>query len=248
MSLSYRNRIRRQTRRVRRLLDLYCGAFGAGYGYLAAGFDEVVGIDIKRRRDLPDGVTFIKGNVLEYLQDLDFLRSFDAVHASAPCQLFTRCGHLRDAQGKTTTKLNLIPQTRDALDLAGVPYVLENVEGAPLRNDLLLCGSMFPELHVDDATGRRWLKRHRVFESNVPLISAGRCRHKEAGVRPLGIYASKADNIPSGGQTARTLEEGRELMGIPWMSWAALVEAIPPAYTTWIGVQLLTALDKQKAA
>lgn len=226
-------------------LDLYCGGLGAGIGYYRAGFD-VTGIDIKKRRDMPsEPVEFIKADVREVLTDLSFLRSFDLIHASPPCQTHTRAKHLRDAQGKSTSKLDLVDETRDALNRAGVPYIMENVPGAPLRQDVLLCGSMFPELHVYDETGRRWLQRHRIFETTLDLTAPGPCRHKAAGVRPLGVYASKADNIPSGGQTCRTLEEGRKLMGIDWMSWAALIEAIPPAYTAWLGGQAYDQLRDQ---
>lgn len=218
-------------------------------GYVNVGF-EVVGIDSHIRRDLPDSDLFTieKGDALDALADVDYLRTFDAIHASPPCQTHTRAKHLRDAQGKGTDKVDLLAETRWGLERAGVPYVIENVPGAPLRADLLLCGSMFPELHVYDDTGRRWLQRHRVFESNVDLGPQPECRHRAAGVRPLGVYASKADNIPSGGQTCRTLEEGRALMGIPWMSWAALVEAIPPAYTRHLSAPLLGALVEREAA
>lgn len=230
-----------------RLLDLFCSAGGAGEGYRRAGF-EVVGVDlVKRACGYPCG-EFIKGDCLDLLADTAWLRSFDAIHASPPCQTHSRTQHLRDAQGKGTTVVDLIPETRGALEAAGVPFVIENVEGAPLRSDLMLCGSMFPELHVYDETGRRWLKRHRIFESNVPLSPPGPCRHKEAGVRPLGVYGSKADDIPSGGQTCRTTEQAQALMGCDWMSWRALVEAIPPAYTEHIGVQLLAHISLQEAA
>lgn len=218
-----------------RVLDLFCGAGGAGMGYRRAGHD-VVGVDIKRRRCGYPAGELIVTDAIDVLQDVEFLRSFDFVHASPPCQTHTRAQHLRDAQGKSTSKVDLIPQTRDGLNAAGVRYAIENVPGAPIRKDLLLCGSMFPTLHVTDATGRRWLQRHRIFElSGIPVMMQPECDHAGAGVRPLGVYASKADNIPSGGQTARTLEEGRALMGIDWMSWSALVEAIPPAYTEHIG-------------
>jgi DNA (cytosine-5)-methyltransferase 1 len=217
-----------------KVLDLFCGAGGAGQGYADAGFD-VTGIDIKARRCGYPAGEFIKADVLDVLTDLDYLRSFDLIHASPPCQTHTRAKHLRDAQGKGTSKVDLIPQTRNALAYAGVPYVIENVPGAPVRTDLLLCGSMFPELYVYDDTGRRWLQRHRAFELHGFTVDQPTCDHRGAGVRPLGVYAGKADNIPSGGQTCRTLAEGRALMGIPWMSWAALVEAIPPAYTQHIG-------------
>lgn len=207
-----------------RLLDLFCSAGGAGEGYRRAGFD-VTGVDVvKRACGYPCG-ELIVADAVQLMLDVDWLRTFDAIHGSPPCQTHTRAKHLRDAQGKSTDKLDLIPETRAALEAAGVPYVIENVPGAPLRHDLLLCGSMFPELHVDDETGRRWLQRHRVFESNVPLSPPGPCRHKEAGVRPLGVYAGKGDSIPHGGQTCSTTEQGRQLMGAPWMSWKALWSA-----------------------
>lgn len=222
-----------------KVLDLFCGGGGAGMGYRKAGYD-VTGIDIKARRCGYPAGEFIKADCLEVMTDQKYLRGFDIIHASPPCQTHSRTKHLRDAQGKSTDKVDLIPQTRDALEAAGVPWVIENVEGAPLRCDLLLCGSMFPELSVVDETGRRWLKRHRIFESNMAwkLAAPGRCDHKGAGVRPLGVYGSLADDIPSGGQTCRTVEQARQLMGCPWMGWSALIEAIPPAYTRWIGERM----------
>lgn len=225
-----------------RLLDLCAGGGGAAYGYVRAGFD-VMAVDNHIRRDLPPTphIKWIKADMRKVLLDTAYLRTFDAWHASPPCQLDTRAKHLRDAQGGSSKVLvNLIPHTQRAFHAEErIPWVIENVEGAPLRRDLLLCGSMYPELSVDDETGHRWLKRHRIFEANLPLSPPRLCDHKAAGVRPLGVYASKSDNIPSGGQTARTLEEGRTLMGIPWMSWSALVEAIPPVYTETIGRQML---------
>lgn len=227
---------------TKKLLDLYCGSGGAGVGYARAGF-EVTGVDIKKRMCGYPAGEFIKADVLEILKDRDFLRSFDVIHASPPCQENSITKHLRDAQGGNVKErgINLIPETKQALFMVHVPFIIENVEDAPLHDDILLCGSMFPELHVMDETGKRWLKRHRIFEVwgyDLPRYPS-ECAHKAAGVRPLGVYASKADNIPSGGQTARTLEEGRALMGIDWMNWSALVEAIPPVYTEWIGSRIL---------
>lgn len=226
-----------------RLLDLFCSAGGAGEGYRRAGFD-VTGVDLVKRRDGYPCGELIQGDAVELMADLDFLRSFDAIHASPPCQTHSRTQHLRNAQGKGTSIVDLIPETRAALEAAGVPYVIENVEGAPLRPDLLLCGSMFPRLRVHDATGWRWLKRHRIFETNLLIPPPGPCAHKAAGVRPLGVYGSKADDIPSGGQTCSTTEQARGLMGTPWMGWKAMTEAIPPAYTEWIGGFLRMAADK----
>lgn len=230
------------------LLDLYGNAAGAGAGYKAAGYD-VVGVDVVRRACGYPAGPLVKADALAVLADVAFVRLFAFVHTSPPCQLFTRAKHLRDAQGKGTSILDLVDPTRRLLDVAGVPYVIENVPDAPVRPDLLLCGSMFPELAVTDDTGRRWLKRHRVFEFGAGAVvpEQPECRHREAGVRPLGVYASMADNIPSGGQTCRTLDEGRRLMAMPWASWKALTEALPPPYCELIGRAQLSAPDRELA-
>jgi DNA (cytosine-5)-methyltransferase 1 len=123
-----------------KLLDLYCKAGGASKGYANAGF-EVVGIDIKKQKRYP--YEFIQADCLEILQDLDYLRTFDVIAASPPCQTHSATKHLRNAQGKSTDKVDLIPQTREALIASGVPYVIENVPGAPLINPVQFCGSSF---------------------------------------------------------------------------------------------------------
>lgn len=237
-----------------RILDLFCCDGGASEGYRRAGF-EVCGVDIRNRRKYPfpfhqgDALDvlghLIRGGVVEFTDShqrsrLLRLSDFDAIHTSPPCQDNSRTKHLRNAQGKSVSELgvNMIPEVRELLIQTGKPYIIENVEGADLRYPILLCGSMFPELHVNDETGRRWLKRHRLFESNVPL-TAPACNHRNAGVRPLGVYGSMRDNIPSGGQTVRSIEEGRQLMGIDWMGWSGLKESIPPAYTEFLGQQLV---------
>jgi DNA (cytosine-5)-methyltransferase 1 len=221
---------------VPRLLDLYCGGFGAGEGYRRAGFD-VTGVDFVTRQDHPAGVTFLRADVRDVLTDTAFLRSFALVAASPPCKVHTRLGHLRDAQGGTAVHGDLVDVTRQALLEAGVPYILENVEGAPLRPDVMLCGSMFG-LHVYDSTGaRRWLRRHRLFElggwGNQGVGLQLEDTHPRG--RPLGVYGSLADHVPDGGQTAESLDQARTLMGAPWMSWAAITQAIPPAYTEYLG-------------
>jgi DNA (cytosine-5)-methyltransferase 1 len=207
-----------------RLLDLYCKAGGASKGYADAGFD-VVGIDIKKQKRYP--YEFIQADCLEILQDLNYLRTFDVIAASPPCQTHSRTQHLRNAQGKSTDKVDLIPQTRKALIESGVTYVIENVPGAPLINPIQMCGSYF---------GLK-VRRHRLFESNLKLLGSG-CKHKEQG-KPVGIYGSMRDEIPGGGHTAKTIKQAREAMGIDWMIWGELVEAIPPRYTYEIGKQLI---------
>ena len=207
-----------------KLLDLYCKAGGASKGYQLAGF-EVVGVDIKKQKRYP--YEFIQADCLELMKDMDFLRSFDVITASPPCQTHSITQHLRNAQGKSTDKIDLIPQTREALVLSGKPYIIENVPGSPLINPIRMCGSSF---------GLK-VRRHRLFESNIQLTSSI-CSHKEQG-KPVGIYGSMRDEIPKGGHTAKSIEQAREAMGIDWMIWGELVEAIPPVYTETIGKQIL---------
>jgi DNA (cytosine-5)-methyltransferase 1 len=206
-----------------KLLDLFCGAGGASIGYAQAGF-EVTGIDLKHGKRYP--FTYIRGDVMDYIHDIDFLRSFDVIHASPPCQTFSATKHLRNAQGRSTSKLDLIEPVRSALIATGVPYVIENVVGAPLVNPVVLCGSAF---------GLK-VRRHRLFESSKPITGTV-CNHKAQG-RPVGIYGSMRDEIPNGGHTAKTMEEANAAMGITHMIWGELVESIPPAYTKYIGEQL----------
>jgi len=207
-----------------RLLDLYCKAGGASTGYADAGF-EVVGVDISRQKRYP--FEFIQADALEVLADVDFLSTFDVLAGSPPCQTHSITKNLRIAQGKSTTKVDLIPQTRAAFIASGKPYVIENVPGAPMIDPIILCGSSF---------GLR-VRRHRQFESNVKLAELP-CDHKSQG-RPVGIYGSMRDEIPHGGKTATSIEEARHAMGIEYMLWHELVEAIPPAYTHHIGKQLI---------
>ena len=206
-----------------KLLDLFCGAGGASAGYAAAGF-EVHGVDLKHGKRYP--YTYVRADVLDVLRDKNYLDQFDVIHASPPCQTHSITQHLRNAQGKTTSKLDLIPETRAALIESGKPYIIENVPGSPLINPIQLCGSSF---------GLK-VRRHRLFESNMALIGSV-CNHKLQS-RPIGVYGSLNDEIPKGGKTATTIDEARNAMGISWAIWTELVEAIPPAYTKYLGGQL----------
>jgi DNA (cytosine-5)-methyltransferase 1 len=207
------------------LLDLFCGAGGASKGYADAGF-TVTGVDLKHGKRYP--YKYLRQDVMSL--DVDFLRSFDVIHASPPCQLFSSTKHLRNAQGKGSSKLDLVQPVRDMLIASGRPYIIENVLGAPLINAVTVCGSSF---------GLK-VRRHRLFESNLQLVGT-ECRHREQG-RPVGIYGSMRDEIPSGGKTAESMHQAKEAMGIDWMLWGELVEAIPPAYSLYIGEQLVEQL------
>lgn len=214
------------------LLDVFCGDGGAGVGYQRAGFN-VVGVDIVPRPACPFPVWV--ADALEVLAEVGRWGVYDAIHASPPCQQWTRAGKLRTAQGGTCSSSDLIAQTRALLRATGLPYILENVEGAPIQG-VRLCGSSF---------GLK-VRRHRIFESNLLLFGAPACDHQRQG-RPIGVYHRMGDEIPRGGKTAANLEEASEAMGIDWMKWNELKEAIPPSFTEWIGTQLLTAIRERVA-
>ena len=163
--------------------------------------------------------------------DIDYLQRFDFIHASPPCQGTTRLRSLADAQGAGPGRSQgvSIATMRALLAASGVPYVIENVEGAPLTCPVRLCGSSF---------GLR-VRRHRLFEASadLPLIGTP-CRHAWQG-RPWGVYGSPRDKIPSGGRTVRSIAAGHQAMGITRdVPWKYLAEAIPPAYTDFIGGQV----------
>lgn len=206
-------------------------------GYHRAGF-EVVGVDIKPQPHYP--FEFIQADALA-----SYPLGYDAIHASPPCQPFTRAGHLMRAQGGSATEPDLVGPTRELLKATGLPYVIENVVGAPVEG-VFLCGSSF---------GLR-ARRHRIFESNVLLLGV-HCRHRQQG-KPVGIYGRPGDTAQGrdsttgkwvvGGSTARDVPEAQDALGIDWMPrWDDLKKAIPPAFTEHIGRQLLAAIPGSSA-
>ena len=209
------------------LLDLYCGAGMASDGYKAAGFTDIVGVDINKQPNYP--YKFEQQNALEVLKDIDYLKQFDAIHASPPCQAHTRAKHLRTAQGGKAKYDDLLTPTLAELRKHDLLWVAENVPGAPgMDGAAVECGSAY-------GLG---VRRHRLFLGSVALQGSG-CRHKEQG-RPWGVYHVPKDDIPQGGRTARSVEHGREVMGVDRdISWNELKEGFPPAYTQHIGMQLL---------
>jgi DNA (cytosine-5)-methyltransferase 1 len=236
-----------------RVLDLFCGAGGASMGLHRAGFD-VIGVDIAPRPRYP--FPFVQADALRPPLDL---RDFDFIWASPPCQAHTSMKTMHNAKDHA----DLIPATREMLMKSGVPWVMENVVGAPLLNAFTLCGTMFG-LGVEDAE----LRRHRLFEASF-LILAPECRHgsrvqhgyggasnipAEARTPVIGIYGGHARNrrrartVGIYGEGVRdsrrkfnkgvpdfTIDQGREAMGIDWMTTAELSQAIPPAYGEFIG-------------
>ena len=206
-----------------RLLDLFCGAGGASVGYHRAGFD-VVGVDINPQPRYP--FEFVQGDALAFADIWG--HEFDVIHASPPCQRYSTMTAQADKHP------DLVGPVRDLLIATRRHYVIENVPQAPLVDPVILCGSAF---------GLR-VRRHRAFESNLPIVGTD-CYHAEQG-RPVGVYGQHPDRRqyfrPDGtqrGTKATTLGHARRAMGIDWMEWPELAESIPPAYTEYIGGQLL---------
>lgn len=225
-------------RQAFRLLDLFCGAGGAAMGYARAGF-EVMGIDSAPQPRYP--FLFVQSDAIDWLRahGRDAARHFDAVHASPPCQLYTRARALRT---RKRAHPDFIGTVRDLLRATGLPYVIENVPGAPLDAPVQVCATVVaPQLALD------WeLQRHRLFESNVPLCGSG-CRHSaRPTISVVGHGATKATRTRLGRNPG--IAEKRQAMGIDWMNRGELSEAIPPAYTEFIGAQLRGYIERTARA
>lgn len=233
------------------LLDLFCCQGGAAKGYHDAGFD-VVGVDVEPQPRYP--YEFVQMDALEalrgpqgtgggdvgldefsaYLEEFAAvdLSRFAAVHASPPCQAFTKA---RKLQGNEHP--DLLDATRELLEATGLPYVIENVKGAPLVDPVVLEGQMFPGLNVH---------RPRLFETNwpltVPTLIPPPPRQTKMGRPPVDGEAMQVvghfSDVPA----------AREAMGIGWMNQYGLAQAIPPAYTEFIGSQLLQRLQAERVA
>lgn len=205
-----------------RLLDLFCGAGGAGVGYHRAGF-EVVGVDINPQPNYPfelhqaDAMTFP-------------LDGFDVIHASPPCQAYSTASHRRRSDHP-----DLVAPVRDRLKASGKPYVIENVPGAPLPDAIVLCGSSF-DLPVI---------RHRMFEVRPWIMAPPQCSARKSG-RSTGHGPGFAPYA----RKAWRPRWRAEVMPVvwPWMTLEETGLAIPPQYTEWIGLQLLEQLRERTAA
>lgn len=216
-----------------RLLDLFCGAGGASMGYYLAGFD-VVGIDLEPQPLYP--FPFIQADALHPPVRLE---DFTMTHASPPCQAYTAMSNRwRGAGGLADERPDLVGPVRDMLVASGRPYVIENVRGAPLRHPIELAGEMF---------GLR-VHRPRLFECS-PFLMVPQPEPRQHN--PVAVYGMKMDGrrlwTRADGtehRAPRSLEEPAAAMGIDWMDWDGLREAIPPAYTRWIGEQMLPLLRR----
>jgi hypothetical protein len=202
-----------------RLLDLFCKAGGASMGYHRVGF-EVVGVDIEPQPRYP--FEFHQADAMEF-----GLSGFDAIHASPPCQ---RHSKMTKRHGRSAEHPDLVGPTRDRLIGAGVPYIIENVPGAPLVDPLVLCGSTF-ELDV---------RRHRLFETSFHVLQP-KCRHAEQGPA-VGVYGNPGGSSKRDGLTFGGVDTWKTAMGIDWMTAKELAQAIPPLYTHWIGEYLVAHL------
>ena len=213
-----------------RLLDLFCCAGGAGVGYSRAGFD-VVGVDLKPQPRYP--FEFIQTDALTL--DPKFIASFDAIHASPPCQSYS---DLAKRNGNADKWPRLIDPVRDILIRSGLPYIIENVEGAPLRNPIILCGTMFKGLRV---------LRHRLFETNFFILVPPHGKHPivhtfDKRKSQYGKTNEMRDFVSVTGGGNCTVAAASDAMGINWMTKNELNEAIPPVYTQFIGEQLMAHL------
>ena len=196
------------------LLDLFCGAGGAAMGYHRAGFD-VVGVDINPQPRYP--FTFVQADALTYP-----LGGFKAIHASPVCKGYSVANNAHKREYP-----RMIPEVYARLAASGLPFIIENVPTAPMPGAIILCGSMF-DLRVI---------RHRAFWSNMLLFANGPCRHK--GTVKGGYYVTVVGHSPQRHQPPAPIAVRKAAMGIEWMNRDELSQAIPPAYTEWLGRQLI---------
>lgn len=202
-------------------------------GYSRAGF-EVVGVDIAPQPHYP--FEFHQGDAMTYLLcngPEPLVSEFDAIHASPPCQFYssaTPAAHRGNYP-------DLIEPVRKLLIASGLKYVIENVPNSPIRADVMLCGTSFG---LVSAGGE--LRRHRYFETSLGILFAPPCQHdRERGT--IRGYGGGGRTKGRGASELGGIAARRESMGVDWMTREELNEAIPPAYTEWIGRQLLSSIE-----
>lgn len=214
-----------------RALDLFCCAGGATRGLQMAGF-HVTGVDIEPQPRYC-GDAFYQDDAMAWLRgERESLDGFDLIWASPPCPFYsqmTRCA------GTVAQHPDLVPDVRRHLQRAGVPYIIENVEGAPLDNPLMLCGTMFGLLVI----------RHRLFETDPPIyFPPSPCAHQRRVVKHGRLPARERHYAAVTGHFS-DVEFAREAMGIDWMNRNELSQAIPPAYARFLAEQINKALAEE---
>lgn len=234
------------------LLDLFCGAGGAARGYQQAGFC-VLGVDVKPQPHYA-GCRFHQADALRFLRALTdptesgienrYINDFDAIHASPPCQAYSTA----TTEANRSKHPDLYGPTVARLTASGVPYIIENVIGAPYGHGVILCGATFG-LEADG----EWIERHRNFETSW-LIFQPDHSHEGFG-RPFTITGAGTKEKPKGGRAYETahskkpdVAEFPKYMGMTWANPFEAAQAIPPAYTYWIGCQLMVALGHEPNA
>lgn len=226
-----------------RLLDLYCGGFGTAYGYASVGW-KVDAVDVVRRADPPHpNIRFIQADANTYPLD-----GYDAVAGSPPCTGHSTLRNAADVgRGREVDNAWMLRHTIERFRASGLPYVVENVMGARalMPGAFQLCGTMFGL--VD---GPYLLERHRLFLTNMMIMAPGphKCRgSSRSGRTAIGVYGdmSLGDRRCDGkrgrknGDMRAGVSRARRLMGMPWADAETLALAIPPAYTAFIGEQLM---------
>ncbi len=221
-----------------RALDLFCKAGGATRGLQKAGF-HVTGVDIEAQPRYC-GDAFFQADALKFP-----LEGFDFIWASPPCQAYSAL------KSCTRKHAKLVVPVRHRLAASRIPYAIENVVGAPLIDPVILCGAAFHLSAICDDGLIRWLKRHRLIEASFPITSRGcRCTPGEK----LGVYgqgqrrtnrlgrfgAPKPEHWHcSHGGYQGSQRERNAVMGTPWMTMRDAAQAVPPAYSRFIGRQAL---------
>lgn len=209
-----------------KLLDLFCGGGGASFGYEQAGF-EVTGVDITNQVNYVGD--FVCDDALVFLQDCGHM--YDAIHASPPCQCYSKMSAEQRKRGKEYP--DLIAATRAMLIESNKPYIIENVPNSPLLEPILLCGTMFGLPTY----------RHRFFESNISLYQPEHPTHIAKCNRP-GRRPKPDEYIEYVGHFCGA-EIVRSFTRLTWLTVKQLSQSIPPQYTRYVGLQLLRHIEKE---